>query len=84
MSSSGRVKKAERLVKERVEIKNAISEIESKLFKIEDEYLELTQGVSLFRNLEFYIHTKPEKKKAVIEEGDRVFASDFPRQECFK
>lgn len=82
MSSSGKVKKAEKLAKEAVEIKNSISEIESKLFKIESEYLELTQGLSLFRNLEFYIHTKPEKKRT-FSNDDRVFANDFPKQEDF-
>lgn len=78
------MKKAEKLVRERVEIKNSISDVENRLFKMENEYLELTQGVSLFRSLEFYIHTKPEKKKTTIEDCDRVFASDFPRQESFE
>lgn len=80
MPNSGKVKKAEKLVKERVEIKSSIAEIENKLFKIENHYLELTQGASLFRSLDFYIHAKPEKKKTATND-DRVFASEFPGQE---
>lgn len=79
MPNLKKMKKAENLIRERIQLQSAIYEIENKLFKIENEYLELTQGSSLFKNLEFYIHTKPEKKKTIIEESDRVFAQDYPR-----
>lgn len=72
-------KKAESILKERIAVLNEVSALENKLYKIENEYLELTQGGSLFRNLEFYIHARPEKKKNKIEENDRVFASGFPK-----
>lgn len=78
MSTSNKMKKAESLIQARNQLKSRISEMENKVFKVENEYLELTQGSSLFRNLEFYIHTKPEKKKTTIDENDRVFALDFP------
>jgi len=78
MSTSNKMKKAESLIQARNQLKSRMSEIENKVFKIENEYLELTQGSSLFRNLEFYIHTKPEKKKTTIDDNDRVFAQDFP------
>lgn len=79
ISSSSKWKKAEKLLKERAKINCEINSIENKLYKIENEYLELTQGNNLFRNLEFYIHVRPEKKKNKIEECDRVFAKDFPK-----
>lgn len=75
-----KIKEVEELLTNRIEIKNKISEYENKIFKIENEYLELTQGSNLLRNLEFYIHTKPEKKKTTIDDDDRVFSSNFPSQ----
>ena len=80
MSSSSRWKKAEALLREKLDLETEISKIENKLFQIENEYLELTQGNNLLRNLEFYIHARPDKKKTKIEDSDRVFANDFPRQ----
>lgn len=77
---SKKYKKIENLITERNSLKKRISEIENQIFKIENEYLELTQGHSLFRNLEFYIHTKPEKKKTTIDEEDRIFSTNFPGQ----
>lgn len=75
---SKRTKKIESMISERNALKTSISEIENKVFRIESEYLELTQGCSLFRNLEFYINSKPEKKRTGNDETDRVFATNFP------
>ena len=80
MGNSSKWKKAESILKEKIEVDSEICELEIKLFKIEDEYLELTHGNNLFKNLEIYIHASPEKKKQKIEESDRTFANDFPRQ----
>lgn len=77
---SQKIKKIEEMIKERSALKNEVSRLESKIFKVENEYLELTQGCPLLRNLEFYIHAKPEKKRANIEEDDRVFSTSFPTQ----
>lgn len=76
--TKNRVKDIEELLESRVELKKSISELENKIFKIENEYLELTQGCNLLRNLEFYIHTKPEKKKITIEDDDRIFSFNYP------
>ena len=75
-----KIKEIEEILRSRIEFKNKVAEIENKIFKCENEYLEMTQGCSLLRNLEFYIHTKPEKKKTTVEEDDRVFSSNFPGQ----
>ncbi|KAM0679713.1 chromatin modification- protein eaf6 [Glugoides intestinalis] len=76
--SSKRSKEIENMISERNALKTDISEIETRIFKIENEYLELTQGCSLFRNLEFYINTKPDKKRTGCDETDRVFSTNFP------
>lgn len=75
------IEKIEEMIKERNSIKNNANRIENKIFKTESEYLELTQGFSLFKNLEFYIHAKPDKKKMKTEEEeDRVFSTNYPTQ----
>lgn len=81
MKKSQILKNIQNILKERMEINSEIGTIEKQLFKIENEYLTMTQGNNLFRNLEFYIHTKPEKKKTIINDDDRVFGRDFPKQD---
>ena len=80
MPHTQKIKKIEEMIKARNSLKSGINRIENKIFKIESEYLELTLGFSLFKNLEFYIHAKPDKKKAGVEEEDRIFSTNFPSQ----
>lgn len=75
-----KTKEIEEMLRGRIELKKTISEYENKIFKIENAYLDLTQGCNLLRNLEFYIHTKPEKKKTLIEDEDRIFSFNYPNQ----
>lgn len=70
--------KIQKMIEERNELNASISEIENRIFKVESEYLDFSLGNSLFRNLEFYIHTKPEKKKGYNENNDRIFSTNFP------
>lgn len=77
-----KIKKIEEMIKESNQLKSEIARVENRLFKTESEYLELTQGCSLMRNLEFYIHAKPEKKRSTVEEDERVFAMNYPTQKA--
>ena len=65
MARSSISSKIKDLVAKRNEIKIKIHSKEMEIFKLENKYLELAQGQSLLRTLEFYIHSKPEKKKKV-------------------
>lgn len=73
-------KKIEEMIKEKNMLRNEVSRIENTLFKLESDYLDVTQGCSLVRNLDFYIHVKPEKKRILSEEEERVFSVNFPTQ----
>lgn len=76
--SSQKTAKVEEMIAERNDLSASLSEVENQIFKIESQYLDFSQGNSLFRNLEFYIHTKPEKKKGYNENNDRIFSTGFP------
>lgn len=80
---NNKIKRIEELVRIRGELKKTVNDLDNKIYKLENEYLELTQGANLLKNLEFYIHTKPEKKKTRIEEEDRVFSFNYPTQKKY-
>ncbi|WUR02295.1 uncharacterized protein VNE69_01233 [Vairimorpha necatrix] len=51
----------------------------SDLFKYETLYLETAQGMPLTKTSEFYVNNRIEKKKYLVNDKDRIFSLEYPK-----
>lgn len=65
----------------RKEIRRDIAALDKEIFKYETLYLEMTQGSSLLKNVEYYVSNRTDKKKHAVDDKARIFSSGFPGSE---
>jgi hypothetical protein len=71
----GRLKSA--LLRKRM-LEKEIAAYEKEMFKYETMYLELTQGSPLTKTVEYYVNTRTDKKRYVVDDKMRMFCRSFP------
>ena len=80
MASKSKCKILDKILEERKAAKRRQVELENQMFKLESAYLELTAGSSITTSIEYYLNNRSEKKKAVLDDTARVFATEYPKQ----
>lgn len=65
------------MIKQKRQLEREIEKIENEIFKYETGLLEISQEYPITKGLEYYLSNRPEKKKHVIKDEDRIFSNNF-------
>ncbi|KAI5169547.1 hypothetical protein PAEPH01_0801 [Pancytospora epiphaga] len=68
-----------KLLKQRRETMFKAVDIENRIFKLESAYQQLSAGMPITRNIEFYLSNKVEKKKIGPGDLQMLFSTEYPR-----
>lgn len=83
MSKKEKLQKKLELLKKLVQRKSELltkkNKIIAGLFKYETLYLENTQGLPITQTPEFYTNNRVEKKKYLINDKNRIFSEEYPK-----
>ncbi|KCZ73923.1 hypothetical protein H311_05110 [Anncaliia algerae PRA109] len=69
----------DKLLLKRKDIKEELKRIEKDVFRYETISLDVSQGSSVMKSLEFYSSNKSDKKKYLVKDSDRIFSKDLPQ-----
>ncbi|RVD93455.1 subunit 4 of histone acetyltransferase [Tubulinosema ratisbonensis] len=69
----------DKLFLKRKDIKEELKRIEKDIFRNETICLDVSQGSSVMKSLEFYSSNRSDRKKYVIQDSDRIFSKDLPQ-----
>ncbi|KAK6090845.1 hypothetical protein P3W45_000090 [Vairimorpha bombi] len=67
------------LIKKKSELLEKKNRLVSDLFKYETLYLETAQGLPISQTSEYYTNNRVEKKKYIINDKDRIFSKEYPK-----
>lgn len=80
MANKAKCKTLDKILEERKATKRRQVELENQMFKLESAYLELAGGSPITKSIEYYLNNRVEKKKTVVDDSARIFATEYPKQ----
>lgn len=69
----------DKLFLKRRDIKEELKRIEKDVFRNETICLDISQGSSVMKSLEFYSSNRSDRKKYIVKDTDRIFSKDLPQ-----